>query len=32
VVKGFNQGLMISYKQTLKEEDVAKIVKFIKSL
>jgi cytochrome c oxidase subunit II len=32
VVKGFNQGLMISYKQTLKDEDVAKIIDFIKSL
>ena len=32
VVKGFNQGLMISYKQTLKEEDVAKIIDYIKSL
>jgi cytochrome c oxidase subunit 2 len=32
VVKGFNQGLMISYKQTLKDEDVAKIVEYIKSL
>jgi cytochrome c oxidase subunit II len=32
VVKGFSKGLMISYKQTLKEEDVAKIVDYIKSL
>jgi cytochrome c oxidase subunit II len=32
VVKGFNQGLMISYKQTLKEEDVAKIIDYIKEL
>jgi cytochrome c oxidase subunit 2 len=32
VVKGFNQGLMISYKQTLKEEDVQKIIEYIKGL
>jgi cytochrome c oxidase subunit II len=32
VVKGYNQGMMISYKQTLNEEDVAKIVEYIKSL
>lgn len=32
IVKGFNQGLMISYKETLKEEDVAKIIEFIKGL
>jgi cytochrome c oxidase subunit II len=32
VVKGFNQGLMISYKQTLSEEDVKKIIEYIKGL
>lgn len=32
VVKGFNPGLMISYKQQVSEEDVAKIVEFIKGL
>ena len=32
VVKGYNQGLMISYKQTLSEDDVAKIVEYIKEL
>jgi cytochrome c oxidase subunit II len=32
VVKGFNHGLMISYKQTLKDEDVAKIIDFIKTI
>jgi cytochrome c oxidase subunit II len=32
VVKGFNPGLMISYKEQVKEEDVAKIVEFIKEL
>lgn len=32
VVKGFNPGLMISYKQTIKEEDVAKIIEYIREL
>jgi cytochrome c oxidase subunit 2 len=32
VVKGFNPGLMISYKEQLTEEDVAKIVEYIKTL
>lgn len=32
VVKGFNQGLMISYKQQISEEDLAKIVEFIKTI
>jgi cytochrome c oxidase subunit II len=32
VVKGFNPGLMISYKEQVKEEDVAKIVEYIREL
>lgn len=32
VVKGFNPGLMISYKEQLTEEDIAKIVEYIKTL
>ncbi|HNQ83657.1 MAG TPA: cytochrome c, partial [Bacteroidales bacterium] len=32
VVKGFNPGLMISYKEQLKEEDVKKIIEYIKGL
>lgn len=32
VVKGFNPGLMISYKQTIKEEDIAKIIEYIREL
>ena len=32
VVKGFNPNLMISYKQTLSDEDIQKIIDFIKSL
>ncbi len=32
IVKGYNQGLMISYKNTLSEEDVAKIIEYIKTL
>jgi cytochrome c oxidase subunit II len=32
VVKGFNPGMMISYKQTLSEEDVQKIIEYIKGL
>jgi cytochrome c oxidase subunit 2 len=32
VVKGYNPGLMISYKQQLKEEDVQKIIEYIKGL
>lgn len=32
VVKGFNPGLMISYKQQIPEEDVKKIIEFIKEL
>ncbi len=29
VVKGYNQGLMISYKNTLSDEDVAKIIDYL---
>jgi cytochrome c oxidase subunit 2 len=32
VVKGYNQGLMISYKNTLSDEDVAKIIDYLKTL
>jgi len=32
VVKGYNQGLMISYKQQFSEEDVASIIEYIKEL
>ena len=32
VVKGYNQGLMISYKNQLSEEDIQKIIDYIKSL
>ena len=32
VVKGYNQGLMISYKELLSEEDVQKVIDYIKSL
>ncbi|MDX9905631.1 MAG: cytochrome c oxidase subunit II [Bacteroidales bacterium] len=32
VVKGFNPGLMISYKEQVKEEDVKKIIEYIKGL
>jgi cytochrome c oxidase subunit 2 len=32
VVKGFNPGLMISYKQQITEEDVQKIIEYIKGL
>jgi cytochrome c oxidase subunit 2 len=32
VVKGFNPGLMISYKQQIPEEDVMKIIEYIKEL
>lgn len=32
VVKGFNPGLMISYKQQISEEDVQKIIDYIKEL
>lgn len=32
VVKGYNQGLMISYKEQLSEEDLKKIIDYIKTL
>lgn len=32
VVKGYNPGLMISYKETLTEEDVQKVIEYIKTL
>jgi cytochrome c oxidase subunit 2 len=32
LVKGYNQGLMISYKEVLSEEDVQKVIDYIKSL
>lgn len=32
VVKGYNKGLMISYKEQLKEEDIQKIIDYIKNL
>jgi len=32
IVKGYNKGLMISYKEQLKEEDVQKIIDYIKNL
>jgi cytochrome c oxidase subunit 2 len=32
VVKGYNKGLMISYKEQLKEEQVQQIIEFIKTL
>lgn len=32
VVKGFNKGLMISYKNTLNDDDVQKIIDYIKTL
>jgi len=32
VVKGYNPGLMISYKEMLKDEDVQKVIEFIKTL
>jgi cytochrome c oxidase subunit 2 len=32
VVKGFNPGLMISYKQQVSEEDIKKIIDYIKGL
>ena len=31
VVKGFNKGLMQSYKETLKAEDIDKIVDYFKT-
>jgi cytochrome c oxidase subunit 2 len=32
VVKGYNPGLMISYKEMLKDEDVQKVIEYIKTL
>lgn len=32
VVKGFNKGLMLSYKGQLKDEDVAQIIEYLKTL
>ena len=32
VVKGYNQGLMISYKETVTEEDLQKIIDYLKTL
>lgn len=32
IVKGFNKGLMISYKDRLSQEDVQKIIEYIKTL
>ena len=32
VVKGYNPGLMISYKETLTDEDVQKVIDYIKTL
>lgn len=32
VVKGYNKGMMISYKEQLKEEDVQQIIEYIKNL
>jgi cytochrome c oxidase subunit 2 len=32
VVKGFREGLMISYKQTVSEEDLGKIIEYLKGL
>lgn len=32
VVKGYNKGLMISYKDQVKEEDIARIIEYLKSL
>jgi cytochrome c oxidase subunit II len=32
VVKGFNPGLMISYKDQLKDEDIQKVIDYIKTL
>lgn len=32
VVKGFNAGLMISYKDQVKEEDIKKVIEYIKGL
>jgi cytochrome c oxidase subunit 2 len=32
IVKGYNKGLMLSYKKELKEEDIGEIIEFLKTL
>jgi cytochrome c oxidase subunit 2 len=32
LVKGYNPGLMISYKETLTEEDIQKVIEYLKTL
>lgn len=32
VVKGYNKGMMISYKETIKEEEIKEIIEFFKTL